>query len=36
MDRRMVYKLPTDIAVEINAVAFRDLTRRIPGWNRFR
>jgi reactive intermediate/imine deaminase len=25
-----VYKLPTDIAVEINAVAFRDLTRKRP------
>jgi reactive intermediate/imine deaminase len=25
-----VYKLPTDIAVEINAVAFRDLTRKKP------
>jgi reactive intermediate/imine deaminase len=25
-----VYKLPTDIAVEINAVAFRDLTRTRP------
>src|SRR5439155_10745228 len=25
-----IYKLPTDIAVEINAVAFRDLTRKRP------
>jgi reactive intermediate/imine deaminase len=25
-----VYRLPTDIAVEINAVAFRDLTRKKP------
>jgi len=25
-----IYKLPTDIAVEINAVAFRDLTRKKP------
>jgi reactive intermediate/imine deaminase len=25
-----VYKLPTDISVEINAVAFRDLTRKRP------
>jgi reactive intermediate/imine deaminase len=25
-----IYKLPTDIAVEVNAVAFRDLTRKRP------